>query len=378
MALYDFNGARQVDKYRKMSDDLWAQEERQLIDEMTHIMESNSAGQLVEMTSRFAKRIESPELECRLDEVESLKTLMSTHGSKLLIRDFLSQKVKTKNLTMIGLPALAAADGVGDVDEYSKMEWLHSVCWEHPFSCDVADDVVDRDFKNHPTIPREKWETVYKVTSATIFNIGQLHAKNIRTGDAEVDQEIQMRLETGITEVSKSNRFDLELQKSKNASAEQVLANYKGKTGEIESTIFATMPSRRRAPVKTLSDGAEQLGVEYQLEDDYEDLNGNPKEEELPKIPNPSYFLTLSQEGVRSGQSFEDAMRSAATKSFEVANSYHSRLVAKYNELGEDFPTKPCFNALIYMLNFILKENYEKFMQGKTFDALIPQLKNLV
>lgn len=377
-----FKGISQSKHLEEKAENFLSLKMRDLDTELWDYFQKFSSEDIVSLTQTFSERTGFPELACDIKDAEVLKQINSQYGVENVISDFLKQKTKTTLLTFIPLPAFALLNGLGDVDPIAGEEWMYGIAMSHPLASDTADDVVDGDYSKHDSIPYDKWGIVYKVGAASIFKIGQDHARKIKSGDEKLDKEIIKILEDGITEVSKANRLDVALQKMKNWTKKDMDYVNQGKIGGIQKVVFETVPSRRRDVVSTFGKGAWHLAQETQGFDNLKDANGQTNEDgnyTPPRIPNPSYMLLECRNGYQAGlTNLKDLLLAGAYYEFRISQENHKMLKYYFSQLPNDFSTKPTFRILVSLFGSWMKNEYKKFKKGETIEILKPELAKLL
>lgn len=234
------------------------------------------------------------------------------------MNDFVNYATRTGFLTVVIAPALAAADGLGDIREEVMDEWLYGIGICLPVSADVCDSIMDKEVMKHPSIPEKTWITCHKLCSAIIFQIGMDHIKNIKTGDKNSDKRIVARLNKGVEKVCEKQMMDFEVKNLDYVDVPTLEEIYDGKICEIEATVFGTLPSNKTDIVRVFEEGARFFAGELQVVDDFEDLLGDTNLQKLPEVPNPSFFLTYCIDLWRSERrDMKDIMKEAARKTWK-------------------------------------------------------------
>jgi hypothetical protein len=368
-------GLFQTKEYNKKAKEFWKNKQPQLVEEIKHILRSNSSLKLAKISEEFTKRTGFKELKCNLSEIYELKNLLNEPDRKMLIEDFVNYATRTGFLTVVIAPALAASDGLSDLNEEAMNEWLFGIGICLPVSADVCDSVLDNEVMKHTSIPYKTWINLHKLGAALIFQVGMEHAKKIKTGDKKLDEMLMSRLRDGIERVCEKQRMDFEVKKSSYVPINVLESIYEGKICEIEATVFGTLPSKKRDIVKIFEEGAHYLAGELQVVDDFEDLLGDINLQKEPQIPNPSYFLTYCIDLRKSGKKdIDDIMKKAAELTLNKGKEYHRKVMDSLSKLPNKFKTKPFFEVTIWHYNKVLKDRYKEFLKGKTFEELRPQL----
>lgn len=372
-------GLSQSKKYNKKAKEFWKNKQPQLIEEITRILNSSSDLDLLKISRNFVERTGFPELICDIDEIREFRRILRVFGQDIVISDFVGYGTRTGFLTVVIAPALAAGEGLGDVDEKTMNEWLYSIGICLPVSADVCDSILDKEVLKHPLIPYRTWIICHKLGAAIIFRIGLNHAKKIRTGRKSLDKRIAARLEEGIKKVCEKQRLDCEVKKSPYVPLSTLEEIYDGKICEIEAAVFGTLPSRRLDIVKTFEEGARFFAGELQVADDMEDLLGDANIGKSPEIPNPSFFLTHCIDLWNSGErDVKEIMKKAAKKTLERGEEYHAKVMKAYKRLPSGFPTKPFFEVTLWYYNKVLKDRFKQFLKGKTYSSLRPKLLKIL
>jgi hypothetical protein len=365
--------------YNKKSKEFWKVKEEEMIDEIIDLITNSSTEKLLEMTKNYSKRIRFEELECNKDEIEEFRRIAKHFGEDVIAKDFVRYGTRTGFLTVVIAPALAAADGIGDIDERVINEWIYGVGVCLPVSADVADLVIDKEVLKHPLIPYKTWIITHKLGAALIFYIGLNHLKNINTGDKEMDKRILKRLGEGLEYVCEKQKLDHQAQKSPKTSLRLIEKIYDGKICEIEGTVFATMPSEKKDLVKIFEEGARAFAGQLQVADDFDDLIGDSNFGKDPEVPNPSFFLTYAIDMWNKGErDIEEIIKQATKKTLDRGEKYHEKVVEAYEKLPKDFSTKPFFELTLWYYNRVLKDLGKKFLKGETYPTIKPKLKKLL
>jgi hypothetical protein len=372
-------GLSQTKKYNKKAKEFWKNKNSQLIDEITRMVDSSSDFELVKISKDLAVRTGFHELACGVGEVHELKKIIEIFGKDVVIPDFVNYGTRTGFLTVVIAPALAAADGLGDVDEKNVDEWLYGIGICLPVSADICDSVLDEEVMRHALIPYRTWITCHKLGAALMFKIGLNHAKNIKTGNKTLDEKIMDRLLRGIKKVSEKQRIDCEVKKSSYVPLPKLEEIYDGKICEIEATVFGTLPSKKTKLVKAFESGARHLAGELQVVDDIEDLLGDPNLDKPPEVPNPSFFLTYCIDEWKSGEkNIEKIMEQAAKKTLARGEKYHKKVMEAFDKLPKKFPTRPFFEITLWYYNKVLKDKVKEFLKGKTYPTIKPKLLKIL
>jgi hypothetical protein len=372
-------GLFQAKEYNKRAKEFWKNKQPQLTEELRQILVSNTDLQLAKLSKDFVRQTGFKELICSVDEIHELKEVLEDPNEKFVINDFVNYATRTGFLTVVIAPALAAADGLGDVREEAMNEWLYSIGICLPVSADVCDSVMDKEVMKHPSIPERTWITCHKLCAAIIFQIGMEHIKNIKTGDENLDKRIIDRLNKGVEKVCEKQKMDCEVKNSTYVDLPTLEEIYDGKICEIEATVFGTLPSAKTNIVRVFEEGARFFAGELQVVDDFEDLLGDTNLQKPPEIPNPSFFLTYCIDLWRSGRrDTEDIIREAARKSWEKGNEYHEEVMNAFSRLPKEFKTKPFFEVTLWYYNKVLIDRLNRFLKGKTYPQIKDRLSKLL
>jgi len=371
-------GLLQAKKYNKKAKEFWKNKEPQMIEEITRILEKSSDKDLVKISRDFVERTNFPELTCKLEEIREFKRILKHFGSDIVIPDFVRYGTRTGFLTVVIAPALAAAEGLGDVDEKNIEEWLYGIGICLPVSADVCDSVLDEEVLKHTLIPHKTWIICHKLGAALIFHIGLKHVREIKT-TKKIQDKIMKRLNKGIKKVSEKQRMDFRVKNMRYVPLSLLEEIYDGKICEIESTVFATIPSQRTDIVKMFEQGAHFFAGELQIADDFEDLLGDVNINKLPELPNPSFFLTYCIDSWKDGErDVKKIMIEAAKKTLEKGDEYHGKVIEALNKLPKKFKTKPFFEVTLWYYNRVLNDRFKQFLKGKTYPDVRPQLLKIL
>ncbi|MDI6826402.1 MAG: hypothetical protein QMD36_04400 [Candidatus Aenigmarchaeota archaeon] len=370
-------GLFQAKEYNKKAKEFWKKKQPQLVKEIWRILSSNSDLQLAKISKNFVKRTGFKELKCSVGEIHELKKLLK--DQKFFIEDFVNYATRTGFLTVVIAPALAAADGLGDVDEEAMNEWLYSIGICLPVSADVCDSVLDNEVMKHSSIPYKTWVSCHKLCAAIIFHVGMDRIKNIKTVDEELNKRIIKRLNDGVEKVCEKQKMDFEAKKSAYVDISTLKEIYDGKICEIEATVFGTLPSTKTDIVKVFEEGAHFFAGEMQVVDDFEDLLGDTNLQKSPEIPNPSFFLTHCIDIWNSGRrDIEGILEEAARKNWERGQEYHKKVMDAYDRLPKRFKTRPFFEVTLWYYNKVLKDRFNQFLKGETYPEIKSQLLKLL
>ena len=372
-------GLFQAKKYNKRAKEFWKIKEQEMIDEITQLIKSSSDGKLLEISRYYTKKISFPELQCNWDEIREFRRVMKVFGENIIIPDFVRYGTRTGFLTVVIAPALAAAEGIGNIDEKIMNEWLYGIGICLPVSADICDSVLDKEVLKHPLIPYRTWIICHKLGAAILFYIGLKHIKNMKTGKKNIDGRIRKRLKEGLKNICKKQRVDLKVKKLHYVPLSKLDDIYDGKICEIEATVFGTIPSRELDIVKTFEEGARFFAGELQVADDIEDLLGDVNIGKSPEIPNPSYFLThcidLWNEGERDTI---EIMKKAAKRTLKKGEEYHAKVIGAYKKLPKKFPTRQFFEITLWYHNKVLKNKVKQFLKGRTYLEVRPELLKIL
>ena len=370
MFLKNRKGTFQVLDYYKKAKHFWREKRTQLVGELCQLISSSSDESLTDTTRSYADRIGFTELQCDRNEIGQFREVLSKYGEKAVIENLIGFGTRTKLVSMLIAPALAEAEGAGvDAENTSKCVYSIGLCY--PISADMSDCILDDDVPKHPVIPYESWIISYKVGTASVFYIGRKHAQTL-------DERIMERLEKGLDVVSEAQRLDLEAKKSSYVPLSVVEKIYDGKIGEIEATIFSCIDILGGSRYPQFERGALSLANEVQIEDDYQELLGEGGHEK-PGIPNPSFFLNFCRDRWKKGRGdLESIMREAAIDSYRKGEEYHTKVKEESEKLESTFRTQPFFEVTIWYMHKLLVESHNRFLKGKTFSILKPELANLI
>jgi hypothetical protein len=202
--------------------------------------------------------------------------------------------------------------------------------------------------------------------------------KNIETTKKMKDR-IFKRLDKGIKKVSEKQKMDFRVKTMRYVPISLLEEIYDGKICEIESTVFGTIPSKRRNLVKMFEQGAHFFAGELQIADDFEDLLGDVNIGKSPEIPNPSFFLTYSIDIWNKGEKdIKKIILEAAKKSLKRGEDYHKKVIEALNKLPKKFSTRPFFQVTLWYYNKVLKDRHKQFLKGKTYSDVRPQLLKIL
>lgn len=368
----------QAKEYNKKAKEFWKNKQTMFTQEIAQVLNSNTDLQLAKLSKDFVRETGFKNLICSVDEIHESKKVLNDPDKKFVLNDFVNYATRTGFLTVVIAPALAAADGVGDIREEVMNEWLYGIGICLPVSADVIDSVMDKEVMKHPSIPERTWIACHKLCAAIIFQMGMDHINNIKTGDDKLDKRIIIRLKRGAKKVCEKQKLDFEAKNSSYVDISTLEEIYDGKICEIEATVFGTMPSNKTDIVRIFEEGACFFAGELQVVDDFEDLLGDVNLQKLPEIPNPSFFLTYCIDLWRSGRSdVEGIMAEAARKTYERGKEYHEEVINAFKRLPDDFKTKPFFEVTLWYYYKVLKDRYNQFLKGKTYPQIKNQLMNL-
>jgi len=370
MFLKNRKGTFQVLDYYKKAKHFWREKRTQLVGELCQLISSSSDESLTDTTRSYADRIGFTELQCDRNEIGQFREVLSKYGEKAVIENLIGFGTRTKLVSMLIAPALAEAEGAGvDAENTSKCVYSIGLCY--PISADMSDCILDNDVPKHPIIPYENWIISYKIGAASVFSIGRNHAQTL-------DKRIMERLEKGLDVVSEAQRLDLEAKKSSYVPLSVVEKIYDGKIGEIEATIFSCIDILGGSRYPQFERGALSLANGVQIEDDYQELLGEGGHEK-PGIPNPSFFLNFCRDRWKKGRGdLESIMREAAIDSYRKGEEYHTKVKEESEKLESTFRTQPFFEVTIWYMHKLLVESHNRFLKGKTFSILKPELANLI
>jgi len=372
-------GLYQIKKYNKKSKEFWKIKEEEMINEISNFLNSNSDQKLLSMTQNYAKKIGFEELACDQDEIAQFRRILRHFGKDIVIEDFVRYGTRTGFLTVVIAPALAATEGLGDVDEEVINEWLYGIGICLPVSADITDSVLDNEVLKHPLIPYKTWIIIHKLCAAIIFYMGLKHLENIKTTNKTVYERIIKRLSQGLKNVCDKQKMDYEAQASPKTSLRLIEKIYEGKICEIEGTVFATLPSEKLDIIKIFEEGARVFAGELQVVDDIEDLLGDTNLGIDPSIPNPSYFLAYCIDLWNKGErDIKKIVEIATKKTLDRGEKYHNKVIEAYNKLPKDFPTRPFFESTLWYYKRVLKDTCKQFLKGKTYPIIIPKLRKLL
>jgi len=371
-------GLGQSKKYNKKAKEFWKVKEQMMIDEITKYM-SGPEEKLLKLSRNYAKKIGFNELTCNKEDVKSFKRILKHFGEEIVVPDFVRYATRTGFLTVVIAPALAAADGLGGMDEKSLNEWLYGIGICLPVSADVCDSVLDEEVLRHPLIPYETWITCHKLGAAIIFYIGLEHVEKIKTGDGKIKKRILKRLKEGLDNVSEKQMADYKAQTEPYTSLNLIEKIYEGKICEIEATVFGTIPSKKFDIIKIFEEGARFFAGELQIADDIEDLLGDVNLCKEPSVPNPSFFLTYSIDLWNKGESdIKKIIEGAMKRTLERGEKYHEKVEEALEKLPKDFPTRPFFEITLWYYNKVLKNKVKEFLKGDTFSEIEPKLLKIL
>jgi hypothetical protein len=371
-------GLSQSKKYSKKAREFWNVKEQEMIDEIMQYMTLPDE-KLSKLSKNYSKKIGFDELFCDKEEIERFKRILRHFGEQIVIPDFVKYGTRTGFLTVVIAPALAAADGVGDIDQDVINEWLYGIGICLPVSADITDSVIDKEVLKHPLIPYNTWITCHKLGAAIIFYIGLRHIEKVKTGDETIDKRIIRRVGEGLKNVCEKQRVDYETQKKPHVSLHVIEKIYEGKICEIEATVFGTMPSKKLELVKTFEEGARYFAGELQVVDDIEDLLGDVNLGKDPTVPNPSFFLTYCIDlWNKGGENIREIMEEAMKKTKDRGEQYHSKVEEILEKLPKNFSTRPFFEMTIWYYNKVLKDKVKRFLKGDTYSDIEPKLLEIL
>lgn len=343
------------------------------------MLTSSTDLQLAKLSKDFVRQTCFKELICGVDEIHEFKKVLSNPSKEFLMKDFINYATRTGFLTVVIAPALAAADGLGDIREEIMDEWLYSIGICLPVSADVCDSIMDKEVMKHPSVPEKTWVACHKLCAAIIFNIGMEHIKNIKTGDESLYKRIINRLNKGVKKVCEKQMMDFKVKNMAYVEVSKLEEIYDGKICEIEATVFGTLPSNKTDLINIFEEGARSFAGELQVVDDFEDLLGDINLQKQPELPKPSFFLTYCIDLWRSGRrDMKDIMRGAARKNWEKGQEYHEKVMNAFNRLPKGFKTKPFFEVTLWYYNKVLKDRLNQFLKGKTYPQIENQLFKLL
>jgi hypothetical protein len=365
----------QAKEYNKKAKEFWKNKQTMFTKEIKQVLTSNTDLQLVKLSKDFVRQTCFKELICSVDEIHEFKKVLNDLDKKFFINDFVNYATRTGFLTVVIAPALAAADGLGDIREEIMDEWLYGIGICLPVSADVCDSVMDKEVIKHPSVPERTWVACHKLCAAVIFNIGMDHIKNIKTVDERLYKRIITRLNKGVKKVCEKQMLDFNVKNKAYVDVPTLEEIYDGKICEIEATVFSTLPSSKTDIVRIFEDGARSFAGELQVVDDFEDLLGDINLQKPPEIPNPSFFLTYCIDLWKSGRrDMKDIMREAAKKSLEKGQEYNEKVMDAFSKLPKGFKTKPFFEVTLWYYNKVLKDRLNQFLKGKTYLQIEKQL----
>jgi len=371
-------GLLQAKKYNKKAKEFWKIKEQEMIDEITEYM-TGPDEKLLKLSKNYAQKLGFRELLCTKEELEAFKRILRHFGEQIVIPDFVRYGTRTGFLTVVITPALAAADGIGDMDEKVVNEWLYGIGICLPVSADVCDSVLDKEVLKHPLIPYNTWITCHKLGAAIIFYIGLKHVENIKTGVKTLDKRIIKRLGEGLKYVCEKQKMDYEAQKNPYIALRLIEKIYEGKICEIEATVFGTLPSQKLDFVQTFEEGARYFAGELQIADDIEDLLGDDNLGKEPAIPNPSFFLTYCIDFWNKGErDIRKIMENAIKKTLERGEQYHAKVENALEKLPKKFSTRPFFEMTLWYYNKVLKDKVKQFMKGNTYTEIEPKILKIL
>lgn len=359
---------RQLASYNKKATSFWEKWRPTLELELDELLK-RSPLDLLEVTKMYAGVTNFPELELTPADVESLQKLMGKYGRTQLIRDLVSSGASTKLLSMVAIPAFAAADGMG-IDPKKSEECIYTVGVLLPVSADIADSVLDHDLKPHPKITQVDWEAAHRLSAAGLYSIGQTYLKSM-------DERIKQRTDKGVQNVSRAEKLDIMAKASTDVSISTLEEIYNGKIGEIEATVFGCINILGGDKHPEFEPGSLYMANEAQVADDFEDMTNEPV-----SVPIPSFFLTYAREAGREPQPTEDGLnqiiRKAAIESRTKGQIYHQKVVGEFEKLDPSFTTKPVFDSILEYMNEYFVGSYDAFMEGKTFTSISKKLAKLM
>jgi len=369
----------QAKEYNKRAKEFWKNKQTKFTEEITQVLTSNTDLQLAKLSKDFVRQTYFKDLICTVEEIHEFKKVLNGHDKKFLMNDFVNYATRTGFLTVVIAPALAAADGLGDIREEIMDEWLYSIGICLPVSADVCDSVMDKEVMKHPSVPERTWVTCHKLCAAIIFNIGMNHIKNIKTVDERLYKRIITRLNKGVKKVCEKQMMDFNFKNKTYVDIPTLEEIYDGKICEIEATVFGTLPSSKTDIVRIFEEGARSFAGELQVVDDFEDLLGDINLQKQPEIPNPSFFLTYCIDLWRSGRrDMKDVMREAARKSLEKGQEYNGEVMEAFKSLPKTFKTKPFFEVTLWYYNKVLKDRLNHFLKGQTYPDIEKQLMKVL
>ncbi len=372
-------GLFQLKEYNKKAKEFWKRKKSELTEEITKTFRKASDEDLMKICDEFKEETGFSEFGCTKEEISEIRKVMREFGQDEVIKDFVEYGTRTGFLTMVIAPALAAAEGAGDVEKNVIDEWLYAIGICLPVSADICDSIMDKEVINHPSIPKKVWINIHKLGAAIIFYRAKKHMRRIKTNNKKLNKRIMERVKQGIKKVSEKQMMDLEVKKSAYVPLSKLEEIYDGKICEIEATVFGTLPSKKMNIVKTFEKGASFFAGEMQVVDDIEDLLGDANIGKKPEIPNPSFFLTYCFDLWNSGErNIKEIMKKAARKTLKKGEEYHRKVVEAYEKLPKKFPTRPFFDIILWYYNKVLKDRVKEFLKGKTFAVLEPQLKKIL
>jgi len=372
-------GLSQIKKYNKKAKEFWKIKEDEMTNEISNLINSSSDQKLSTMSRNYAKKIGFEQIICNEDEIDEFRRILRHFGEDIVIKDFVRYGTRTGFLTVVIAPALAAAEGIGDIDEKVINEWLYGVGICLPVSADITDSVLDKEVLKHPLIPFKTWIIAHKLGAAIIFYIGLKHLENIKTGNEPIDKRIIKRLAEGLENVCHKQRMDYEAQSSPKTSLRLIEKIYDGKICEIEGTVFGTLPSEKLDIIKIFEQGARALAGELQVVDDIEDLLGDSNLGKEPSVPNPSFFLTYSIDIWNKGErDIKKIMEEAIKRTLDRGEKYHEKVVGAFDKLPKNFSTRPFFELTLWYYNRVLKDIGKQFLKGDTYPDVIPKLRKML
>ena len=372
-------GLLQGKKYNKLAKEFWKQKEEEMIKEINKTIKSSSDEDLLKISKKFSQTIGFPELACNEEEIYAFRMLLKTFGQDTVVKDFVEYGTRTGFLTMVIAPALAATDGIGDINPRIRDEWLYGIGLCLPVSADIIDSIMDKEVLRHPLIPYKNWILCQRIGASILYSLAFKHIKRIKTGDETLDQLIRKRVKEGIERVAKKQKIELELKDSTYIPLTLLEEIYEGKICEIEATVFGTIPSKKKDLVEIFEKGASFYAGEMQVIDDIEDLLGDPNLGKSPEIPNPSFFLTYCIELWKSGEkNIKRIMKEAMKKTLRKGEEYHKKVMRVYEKLPKKFMTRPFFDVVLWYSNKVLKNDAKKFLKERTFSFIEPKLSRIL
>ena len=107
----------QAKEYNKKAKEFWKNKQNMFTEEIMQALTSSTDLQLTKLSKDFVRQTCFKELICSVDEIHEFKKVLNDSDKKFLINDFVNYATRTGFLTVVIAPALAAADGLGDIRE---------------------------------------------------------------------------------------------------------------------------------------------------------------------------------------------------------------------------------------------------------------------